>query len=60
MNGLLWPDNPLLPRAQNIFDLESWPLRAEFVDDESGSITGMRITGPDIQWGRLERAFTRL
>ena len=60
VNGLLWPDNPLLPRAENVFDLESWPLRAEFDEDGHGAITGMRLTGPDLQWSSLERAFIRL
>jgi hypothetical protein len=60
LDGLLWPENPLLPRARNLFDVQSWPLQAEFEEDGAGAIVGMRLTGPELTWGRLERVFTRV
>ena len=45
LRGVLWPSNPLLPVAANVFDVEAWPFRVTFDDG------GLSWSGPRLWWG---------
>jgi hypothetical protein len=71
LDGLLWPDNPLLPTAPDVFDVESWPFELHFEADHQGVIRAMRVVGPAggqprrprppaLTWGRVEGVFERM
>ena len=45
INGLLWPDNRLLWKTDNVFDAESWPLEVVFESAAEGAVGCLSIRG---------------
>ncbi|GHO72829.1 hypothetical protein KSD_06000 [Ktedonobacter sp. SOSP1-85] len=56
---LIWQRTKLIPRARNIFAVESLPFQIVFEEDSHRSITGMRVTGPELLQGKVDRLFLR-
>ena len=46
MNGLLWPDNRLLRKGDNVFDAESWPFEVVFESAAEGAVGRLSVRGP--------------
>jgi hypothetical protein len=46
MKGLLWPDNRLLGKGDNVFDAESWPFEVVFESAARGAVGHMSVRGP--------------
>lgn len=57
---LVWPKTRLIPYSDNIFAVESLPFMVTFEEDASGNVSGMRITGPELLAGKVERLFVRV
>ncbi len=61
IDGLLWPRNPLIPKARDQFHLESWPLDVTFTSGgASGVATGFTVSEKTFWWGRLDPVFDRI
>ena len=60
VDGVGWWRNPLIPKARDRFDLESWPLELVFVTSESDRISGFAVSGKTFWWGRPDTAFDRV
>lgn len=56
LQGLLWPENPLIPGDSDLFHAEAWPLALRFVDDGRGDIRAVSIEGPPFRWGDVAGA----
>jgi hypothetical protein len=46
LNGLLWPDNRLLWKGDNVFDAESWPFEVVFESAADGAVGRLSVRGP--------------
>jgi len=60
LQGLLWPDNRLLPKAHGAFEAESWPLELHFEEDDDGTVGRIRAVGPALGRGRIDGVFERV
>jgi hypothetical protein len=60
MRGSLWFTNALLPVRRNVFDLESWPVRASFDTDAAGHGQAFHCAGPRLAWGSPAGVFKRI
>lgn len=58
LEGLLWPDNRLLPVTRNVLEPESWPLTFTAIE-EDGRVAGLRIAGPAIGQVRYAGVYRR-
>jgi hypothetical protein len=45
LDGVLWPENRLIPKARNVFYAESWPLEVIFETSSDGTIRAVTIQG---------------
>lgn len=41
-------------------DAEGWPFRLTFERDETGVVSGFRLDGPALVWGRLTGPYPKL
>ncbi len=55
----VWPRTRLIPRSRNVFDIESLPFQVTFAEDAHGTISGMKVTGPELLFGNVDRFFVR-
>jgi hypothetical protein len=60
MRGTLWRSNALLPVALDVFDVESLPLRLNFVGDTAERIDAFHCSGPRIWWPAPAGVFRRI
>ena len=60
LRGVLWPSNPLLPVAGNVFDVEAWPFQVIFEDAADGTVRALRWQGPRLWWGGPEGVYARM
>lgn len=56
---LIWQRTKLIPRAGKVFAVASLPFQVIFEEDSQENITGMRVTGPELLHGKVDRLFTR-
>lgn len=59
LDGLLWPDNRLLPVAANVLEPESWPLTFTALEEDD-RLAGLRVEGPAIGRARYDGVYRRL
>ncbi len=55
----VWPRTRLIPQRGNMFAVESLPFEATFEEDARGVVTKMRVTGPELLFGTVNRLFVR-
>ena len=56
---LVWPENRLVPIAENRFAVESFPFTVEFEEDGLGGIATMIVTGAALLSGTIDTIFVR-
>jgi thymidylate kinase len=59
LRGLLWASNTLLPRQQDVFDVEAWPFRIRFERGANGLVRALHWEGPRLWWGGLDSVYDR-
>jgi hypothetical protein len=60
MRTVFWAASALLPVRRDIFDIESWPVRASFETDSTGRVHGFHCAGPRLAWGAPPGVFERV
>lgn len=55
--SLVWQRTRLIPHARNVFAIQSLPFQVVFEENSHGDISGMRITGPELLQGKVDRLF---
>jgi len=55
----VWPSTKLIPQSPSVFAVESLPLLISFEEDTGGVVTRMKVTGPELLVGRVDRLFVR-
>ncbi len=60
VDGLLWFNNRLLPRAPGVFDTESWPCRLTFETEPSGTVTRFHLDGPALPVASPQGAYEKV
>ncbi len=60
LTGLLWPRNPLIQTAPDVFDVGAWPFELTFARAGDGPADGFTVAGPAVSWGRPDAAFDRV
>lgn len=59
--GIHWRNDALLlPVRRNVFDVESWPVRACFNVDPAGRVDGFQCSGPRLAWAAPSAVFKRV
>lgn len=58
LDGLLWPENRVLPVARNVLEPESWPFTFTSVEAD-GRVAGLRLAGPAIGQARYDGVYRR-
>jgi thymidylate kinase len=56
----VWPKTRLIPYTDNMFAVESLPFLVTFEEDAEGIVTVLKITGPELLAGKVERLFVRM
>lgn len=56
---LVWPKNRLIARADMMFDVESLPFIVTFMEDTSGNVERMTLTGPELLSGPVYIVFEK-
>lgn len=55
----VWSRTRLIPRSRNVFAIESLPFSVTFEEDAHGTTEGMKVTGPELLSGNVDRFFVR-
>ena len=56
----VWPRTRLIPESRYRFAVESLPFQITFEKDANEIVTGMRVTGPELLFGTVDRLFVRV
>jgi hypothetical protein len=60
MRTIFWAASALLPVRRDVFDIESWPMRASFDTDSTGRVHSFHCAGPRLAWGAPPGVFERV
>ncbi len=55
----VWPKNRLIARADMMFDVESLPFIVTFMEDTSGNVERITLTGPELLSGPVNTVFEK-
>src|SRR6266700_6290989 len=55
----LWPNNRLIPLSQQVFAVDSFPVKVHFEDNACGNVSRMVMTGPEMLFCSVNYVFVR-